>query len=128
MIEGIATRNVDGTSSAWDRVPNNGIWAIAVDTEGNLRNRSDGSVRFAVEGRTSLDFWVADNGSITAGSTRYEVIVRFNDGTAMRGIGGHTKLNLWLADNGKFSVVPEKFDVFVVFEDARILKNSIARD
>ncbi len=86
VVEEIAVRNVDGTSSAWDTVPGNGIWAIAVYTDGNLRNRQDGSVRFTVEGETALDLWVADNGSIAAGSTRYEVIVKFNDGTIMRRI------------------------------------------
>ncbi|MGC9372590.1 MAG: hypothetical protein ACP5DY_04640 [Thermovirgaceae bacterium] len=86
VVEEIAVRNVDGTSSAWDTVPANGIWVIAVYTDGNLRNRQDGSVRFAVEDETTLDLWVADNGSIDAGSTRYEVIVKFNDGTVMRRI------------------------------------------
>lgn len=90
VVEEIAIRNVDGTSSAWDTVPGNGIWAIAVYTDGNLRNRQDGSVRFTVEGKTTLDLWVADNGSIAAGSTRFEVIVKFNDGTVMRRIAERT--------------------------------------
>lgn len=84
VVEEITVRNVDGMSSAWDTVPGNGIWAVAVYTDGNLRNRQDGSVRFTVEGETVLDLWVADNGSIAAGTTRYEVIVKFNDGTVMR--------------------------------------------
>jgi hypothetical protein len=90
VVEEIAIRNIDGTSSAWDTVPENGIWAIAVYTDGNLRNRQDGSVRFAVEGETTLDLWVADNRSISAGSTRYEVIVKFNDGTALRQVAGRS--------------------------------------
>lgn len=84
VVEEIAIRNVDGTSSAWDTVPGNGIWAIAVYTGGNLRNRHDGSVRFAVEGDTTLDLRVADNGSIARGDTNYEVIIRFNDGTVLK--------------------------------------------
>lgn len=84
VVEEIAIRNVDGTSSAWDTVPGNGIWAVAVFKGNEMRNKSDGSVKFAVEGDTTLDLWVADNGSIAKGGTQYEVIVKFNDGTTLR--------------------------------------------
>lgn len=84
VVEEIVIRNVDGTSSAWDTVPGNGTWAVAVFKGNEMRNRPDGSVKFAVEGDTTLDLWVADNGSITKGETQYEVIVKFNDGTTLR--------------------------------------------
>ena len=84
VVDQITIRNVDGTSSMWDTVPGNGTWAIAVLMDGNIKNRNDGSVKFAVEGNIALDLWVADNGAIAEGKTRFEVIIRFNDGTIFR--------------------------------------------
>ena len=86
VVDQITIRNVDGVNSMWDTVPGNGTWAIAVLLDGNLRNRNDGSVKFAVEGDTTLDLWVADNGAIAGGKTRFEIIVRFNDGSTLREI------------------------------------------
>ncbi|MGI6774274.1 hypothetical protein [Acetomicrobium sp.] len=114
VVEEISIRNVDGTSSAWDTVPGNGIWAIAVYTDGKLRNREDGSVKFAVEGDTTLDLWVADNGSIAAGATRYEVIVKFNDGTVLRKVAEREKAAKPIPDKGVLSAVliePSKGDL-----------------
>lgn len=86
IVDQITIRNVDGTSAMWDTVPGNGIWAIAVLMDGNLKNRTDGSIKFAVEGDTALDLWVADNGAVAGGKTRFEIIVRFNDGSTLRKI------------------------------------------
>jgi len=86
VVDQITIRNVDGVNSMWDTVPGNGTWAIAVLLDGNIRNRNDGSVKFAVEGDTTLDLWVADNGAIAGGKTRFEIIVRFNDGSTLREI------------------------------------------
>ncbi|KRT36440.1 hypothetical protein [Acetomicrobium hydrogeniformans] len=105
VVEEISIRNVDGTSSAWDTAPGNGIWAIAVYTDGKLRNREDGSVKFAVEGDTTLDLWVADNGSIAAGATRYEVIVKFNDGTVLRKVAERQEVAKTAVDKGILSAV-----------------------
>lgn len=105
VVEEISIRNVDGTSSAWDTAPGNGTWAIAVYTDGKLRNREDGSVKFAVEGDTTLDLWVADNGSIAAGATRYEVIVKFNDGTVLRKVAERQKVAKTAVDKGILSAV-----------------------
>ena len=100
VVEEITIRNVDGTSSAWDTVPGNGIWAIAVYSEGKLRNSADGSVRFVVEGDTILDLWAADNGSIAAGNTKYEIIIKFNDGTVLRKIAERSASTDSVADKG----------------------------
>ncbi len=105
IVEEISIRNVDGTSSVWDTVPGNGTWVIAVYTDGKLRNREDGSVKFAVEGDTTLDLWVADNGSIAAGATRYEVIVQFNDGTVLRKVAERQEVAKTAVDKGILSAV-----------------------
>ncbi len=81
VVDQVTIRNVDGTNAVWDTVPGNGIWAIAVFQDGKLKNRADGSVRFTVDGDTVLDLWVADNGAVAGGKTRFEVIIRFDDGT-----------------------------------------------
>ena len=114
VVEEISIRNVDGTSSAWDTAPGNGTWAIAVYTDGKLRNREDGSVKFAVEGDTTLDLWVADNGSIAAGSTRYEVIVKFNDGKVLRKAVERKEVTKAIPDKGILSaalIEPAKGDL-----------------
>jgi hypothetical protein len=85
VVTEIVVRNLDGTSSAWDTVPGNGIWGICVVKDGDIKNRSDGSVLFTVEGDTTLDLWFSDNGSVNGGDTSYEVIVKLNDGTTLRG-------------------------------------------
>jgi len=85
VVTEIVVRNLDGTSSAWDTVPGNGIWGICVVKDGNIKNRADGSVLFTVEGDTTLDLWFSDNGSVSGGNTSYEVIVKLNDGTTLRG-------------------------------------------
>ncbi len=82
-VNGVTIRNIDGTPSRWDTTPGNGYWPVAVVKDGNLKNRSDGSVLFAVEGETTLDLLAADNGSVAQGDTRYEVLVTFNDGTLL---------------------------------------------
>jgi hypothetical protein len=76
-----------------------------VYTDGKLRNREDGSVKFAVEGDTTLDLWVADNGSIAAGATRYEVIVQFNDGTVLRKVAERQEVAKTAVDKGILSAV-----------------------
>ncbi|MDO9509145.1 MAG: hypothetical protein Q7I97_07395, partial [Thermovirgaceae bacterium] len=86
VVDQVTIRNVDGTNAMWDTVPGNGTWAVAVLLDGNLKNRTDGSVKFAVEGDTALDLWVADNGAVAGGKTSFEVIVRFNDGSTLREI------------------------------------------
>lgn len=85
VIKEIVIRNLNGASSAWDTVPGNGIWGICVIKDGVMKNRSDGSVLFTVEGNTTLDLWFADNGSVAEGNTSYEVMVKLNDGTILRG-------------------------------------------
>ncbi len=61
-------------NAMWDTIPGNGVWAIAVFMDGNLKNRADGSIRFPVDGDTTLDLWVADNGAVSGGKTRFEVL------------------------------------------------------
>ncbi|HBG14876.1 MAG TPA: hypothetical protein DDW96_06115, partial [Synergistaceae bacterium] len=86
VVDQITIRNVDGANAMWDTVPGNGAWAIAVFQDDKLKNRADGSVQFTVEGDTTLDLWVADNGAVSGGKTRFEVIIKFNDGTTFREI------------------------------------------
>lgn len=82
-VNGVTIRNIDGTPSRWDTTPGNGYWPVAVIKDGKVKNRTDGSVLFAVEGDTTLDLLAADNGSVAQGDTNYEVLVTFNDGTLL---------------------------------------------
>lgn len=83
----VEVRNlVDGRpTSAWDTVPGNGRWALAVTSGRNTLNKNDGSLEADLSGKSVLDLWMADDGSISEGKTRYEVILRFADGKRLRG-------------------------------------------
>ncbi len=83
VITGIDIRNVDGIKSVWDTVPGTGSSAIGVAARSDpvrLLNSRDGSVRIPVSGRVDLNLYVADNGSIAEGKTKYRVAVTFSDG------------------------------------------------
>lgn len=71
-------------TSAWDTIPGNGRWAIAVVRGRETLNNSDGSIEIPLSGKTVLDLWLSDDGSIEQGKTRYEVILRFADGRILR--------------------------------------------
>ncbi|GAB6280747.1 MAG: hypothetical protein STSR0007_08450 [Thermovirga sp.] len=103
VVDQVTIRNVDGTNAMWDTVPGNGISAVAVLLDGNLKNRADGSVKFAVEGDTALDLWVADNGAVAGGRTRFEIIVRFNDGSTLREIAATDTSNVQSEGEGFIS-------------------------
>lgn len=72
-------------TSAWDTIPGNGRWALAVVRGRDTLNRNDGSVEIPLSGRTVLDLWMSDDGSIADGNARFEVILRFADGKRLRG-------------------------------------------
>ena len=72
-------------TAAWDTIPNNGRWALAVAQGNNILNRYDGSVQEYLSGRTTLDLWMSDNGTIASGNHRFEVVLRFSDGHYLTG-------------------------------------------
>lgn len=71
-------------TSAWDTVPGNGRWALAVIRGRDILNKNDGSIEIPVSGKTVLNLMMSDDGSIEEGRTRYEVILRFADGRRLR--------------------------------------------
>ena len=82
-ITAIQIRNADGVASVWDTVPSSDDGAIGValtSDPARLLNHRDGSVRIKVQDRINLNLYVADNGSIKEGNTRYRVTVNFSDG------------------------------------------------
>ncbi len=81
-LESIEVRDiVDGNpTAAWDTIPGNGRWAIAVVEGNRIENRSDGSINLRLSDRTVLDLWITDNGVIDADRSRFEVALRFSDG------------------------------------------------
>jgi len=75
----------DGKSTAmWDTIPGNGRWAVAVVEGNKILNRSDGSIKLDLTGRTDLDLWMTDNGKIGDGRNRFETILHFSDGSHQR--------------------------------------------
>ncbi len=83
-IQWISVENTDGFPSRWDTIPGNRGWALAVVMDGLRRNRPDGSVYFSTpRPHCHLDLYMQDNGSISAGLTRYAVSVGLSDGTVL---------------------------------------------
>jgi hypothetical protein len=83
VITGIEIRSTDGVKSTWDTVPGsqNGAIGVAYSKDPvKLLNARDGSVNIPVEKRVDLNLYVADNGSIKGGKTKYRVSVIFSDG------------------------------------------------
>lgn len=87
VLESVEVRDiVDGNpTAAWDTIPGNGRWAIAVVKGNRIENRSDGSIDLRLSDRTVLDLWITDNGVIDAGRSRFEVALRFSDGSYLQG-------------------------------------------
>ncbi|MFH1115629.1 MAG: hypothetical protein V1792_17105 [Pseudomonadota bacterium] len=83
VITGLDIRNVDGIKSNWDTVPGTASSAIGVASKSDpvkLLNDRDGSVKIPVKDRVDLNLYVADNGSVAEGKTKYRVAVTFADG------------------------------------------------
>lgn len=83
VITAIEIRNEDGVKSIWDTVPGspNGAIGVALTSAPvRLLNRRNGTVRIPVQDRVTLNLYVADNGSIAEGKTKYRVSVTFEDG------------------------------------------------
>ncbi len=87
-------RNTNGQHSVWDTIPNNGCSLLGVakaDRPDILINRPDGSVGIDIQNPCTLILYLADNGSISGGRTKYEVIITFTDGRVARApVGGMT--------------------------------------
>ena len=94
IVNSIEIRNTNGQHSVWDTVPDNGCSLLGVAKADNLDiliNRLDGSVAIDIQNPCSLIFYLADNGSISGGRTKLEVIISFADGRMARApVGGMT--------------------------------------
>ncbi len=83
-IQWISVENTDGFTSRWDTIPGNNGWALAVVMGGLRQNQPDGSVHFSTsQPHCHLDLYMQDNGSVSAGLTRYAVSVGLSDGTVL---------------------------------------------
>lgn len=82
-VADIRINNISGQYSIWDTTPGNNLWLTAVVADGRVLNKSDGSVSFPINGTVDLGLYVADNGSLKSGKTRYRITVRFSDGRSV---------------------------------------------
>ncbi len=81
VITAISIRSATGQNSAWDTLPGNGIWLVAVTQKRKLANRKDGSIEYTLpQGTAKFDLWVQDNNSIAGGKTSYVIKVEFAQG------------------------------------------------
>lgn len=83
-ITTLTVHNVDGPMSTWNTTPGSGAWALGVadkDKPQVLLNGSDGSVAIKVDQPRDLVLYVADNGAIRDGKTRFAVTVAYEGGT-----------------------------------------------
>lgn len=79
QLTGVVVR---GGGNEWDTIPDNGIWLVAVSSDGKVINRKNGTVKWNIKGKTTFDLWFTDKGGKTKrGSQGYEVALVFADGS-----------------------------------------------
>jgi uncharacterized membrane protein len=80
-VQEIEIRNTAGPLSAWDTVPNNGLWQMGVVRGGRVMNEANGRlIPFAADNNEVLDLYVHDIGGFAA-NTPYAVTLTFQDGS-----------------------------------------------
>lgn len=80
-ITGMKVANVRGPAGEWDTIPGNGKWLLGVtQTDGEVLNRSNGSIRFSVPRSGELILWLENNGSLGKAETRSVLTVTYDDG------------------------------------------------
>jgi len=80
-ITGVTVRSIEGEATQWDTFPNSDSWLVAVTQSDKVLNRPDGSIEAKIQGKSTLDLLVTDNGSLAGGKSRFEVRFDFSDGT-----------------------------------------------
>jgi hypothetical protein len=79
-ITAITLHNVDGQPAAWDTIPDNLLWALAVadkKTSRVLLNRPGRGVEIKVDKPIDLLLYFTDNGALRGGKTRFEVTITY---------------------------------------------------
>jgi hypothetical protein len=82
-LTGLELRNTNGIFSAWDTIPGNGYWLMAVMTGWQLLHDSQGRLiplPLPASGEILLDLYVEDNGAIAGGKTDFRLSLLFQDG------------------------------------------------
>lgn len=83
-ITGMKVTNVRGSAGEWDTLPGNGKWLLGVtQTNGEVLNASNGSIRLRVQGTTSLQLWVEDNGTLDNPDSSFRITLAFRDGETL---------------------------------------------
>ncbi len=82
-ITGATVRSIEGEAAQWDTLPNSDSWLVAVVQSDKVLNRPDGSIEAKIQGKSTLDLLVTDNGSIANEKSRFEVRFDFSDGTSI---------------------------------------------
>jgi len=76
--------NVKGPDGGWDTIPENGKWLLAVTRpNGEVLNRSNGSIRIPVTSSSNYVLWLEDNESLVNSETRSVLTVIYDDGRKM---------------------------------------------
>ncbi|MBL3538200.1 hypothetical protein [Aminivibrio sp.] len=83
-LNGMKIENTSGSAGHWDTIPGNGRWLIvATEPNGNILNRSDGSVLIAISRETELGLWIEDNGSLGDRDVVSRITLMYDDGRTL---------------------------------------------
>ena len=83
-LSGMKIENTSGSAGHWDTIPGNGRWLIAVtEKNGNILNRSDGSVLIAISRETELVLWIEDNNSLGESGVTSHITLTYDDGRVL---------------------------------------------
>jgi hypothetical protein len=83
-ISSFSLMSTSGQAAAWDTLPGNDIWLMAVKRGNELLNKPDGSVSIAMQAQGDLfDLWLQDNNAFAGGKTGFTLTVAFVDGDSL---------------------------------------------
>ncbi|MGI6251867.1 MAG: hypothetical protein ACOYJV_00330 [Aminivibrio sp.] len=82
-LTGVTVKSARG-GAEWDTLPGNEAWLVAVTSKDKVLNNKDGSIEAEIKGKTTLDLWLTDNGTIKRGRSAFEVLLVFSDGSVIK--------------------------------------------
>ena len=84
-ITRMAIENTAGAAGAWDTLPGNKNWLLAVsDKDEKVLNRQDGAIRIPVTEPMEFRLRMEDNGSLARAGTKSVLSVTFDDGRVLK--------------------------------------------
>lgn len=86
-VTGVTVATVSGQPAIWNTTPADLVWMVGVaakETPQVLLNKPDGTINIAMDAPKDFVLYFADNGSVAAGNSKFEVTLAYADGTSTK--------------------------------------------